>query len=194
MTSEQAERLVKKLILVYPQGQRIEPETAAIYAALLSRFEYDEANAAIINVCETEKFFPAVAVIIDAIVAARVTHLPNPMAAWELVLQWEGDMRQWRLSVEREERELTNAEWDEWQERGRPALVPKPQQPPDAAVRALKMVGGVDALRHADTDNIGVMRAHFRDAYLGLIQELEREARAAVTGPRRLELQEVSQS
>lgn len=188
MTTAQAERLVKKLILAYPSGQRVEPETAAIYAALLSQFDHDEANAAVTKVCMTEQFFPTVAVVVDVIVAGRMAHLPEPMGAWELVMRWEGELRQWDRATEREERSLEDDEYARWIERGRPPLVPKPQEPPAAVTRALEIVGGISAIRLAD--NISVLRAHFRDAYAGVVREHEREVRSLlqIGTPARLEL------
>lgn len=188
MTNEQATDLVRGLLAAYPQGEKISRDTAAIYAADLATYDYEEARAAVSAARRESEYFPTIAAIVSQIVKLRSAHLPDWTGAWEMVLKYEGEQRRWRDDVARAERELDGAEYEKWIAAGQPSLIGKLASPPAEVMRALEMIGGLTEVRI--TDNIGVLRAHFRDAYKSVLGQHDAAIRREGIGePRRLELE-----
>lgn len=173
MTNREATELVEVLKLGHPKGVDMSPETAAIYATDLARFDYEEALAALGEVRRTNKFMPTIADIVNEIMACRMSAYPEWPEAWLLVNNFAKAMRDWRRDNARAEGELTSGEYDEWAAIGSPPLVSRPGPLPTIITDTLDVLGGLTALSEAD--NVAVMRAHFRDIY-----EIERRKRAEV--------------
>lgn len=180
MRDDQAAALVDVLRYSYPTGEKMSAEAAAMYAYQLSAYDYEETKAAIRRIIATNVHFPAIAEIVEQIVAEQLD-LPEPMLAWQQVMLYEGEMRQWTRDSEREERLLSDAEYDTWEARGRPPLVPSPARPAPEVMLAVNVIGGLDRIRTAD--NIDIVRAHFRDAYKELLRLRENEMRQQIAAP-----------
>lgn len=175
MTADQATELVRALVAAFPQGERISPETIAIYGAQLSRYDYQETREAISRVCATARFFPTIAEIIDQIVMQRMDVLPDATAAWELVLGWSTALRNWRIENKRAEDKLPTEEYEAWVQSGSPDLVPRPPRLPYEVMRALEYIGGLSEIRYSE--NLPVLRAQFRDAYKTILTKTEQKIR-----------------
>jgi hypothetical protein len=80
MTGKQVAALVAVLKAAYPR-MVIDADTLRVYGLALQDLDHEQAQAAILSIIATEKFFPSIAEI-RAAVAERVCGLPTAERAW----------------------------------------------------------------------------------------------------------------
>lgn len=150
MTLEQATKLVMTAAAAFPyvQEKDLYP-TARLWAELLSDIDYETALKALKIVLSRSKHFPSVAEIREAAVELGTGDMPTPMEAWDQVTS---AIRRYGYYE---------------QERALESLHP-------IVRRAAEIVGWRELCY---SEEIDIIRAHFRDAYTALA---ERERRSAI--------------
>jgi hypothetical protein len=110
MTLDRATVLVKLLAAAYPQSKKMrEPETLEIYASLFGPLDYELAAAAVRNIIERSKWWPAWAEIKAAYDEQR-QRVARQRAEHELI---ELKRETWEQSTDvlRQMREYTSSRW-----------------------------------------------------------------------------------
>lgn len=154
MTAEEAKGLVAKLMLAYPR-QTLAASAVTLYADKLVPLPFEIGALAIDIATATYAYFPNLGELLR-VVSQVAIGAPDPMEAWE---QAAGYSQVVQAGYDRER----DAELHKQVQAMRHPLV----------VRAMHAVGGSYAIR--TSDNVGVIRAHFLQAYREVLERAHHE-------------------
>jgi hypothetical protein len=169
VTKQQAHELVEVLVASYPRDE-ITNETKLVYISDLMDLDYETAKAALDAVRRRYDRFPPLAGIWREVERKRMAHFPDVVVAWEQVQSYAFAIVTWRREQEHLENQLSTTHYEKWLGEGRPPLSVKPDSPLPEILEAMEYIGGVNAIRAADDENLSILRAQFRDAYKTILE------------------------